>query len=66
MVLPAGRHVVKLLYKDRAFGYGKIVSALTLTGCLVVSVPHRKIAKATPDREAEGTSEPALHNPNLN
>jgi hypothetical protein len=56
--VPAGRHVVKLVYRDRGFSYGAVVSVLTLTGCLLVSVSERKTARATPDPEAEGAGEP--------
>jgi hypothetical protein len=35
MQVPAGRHQVRLVYEDRLFRRGAIVSGLTLLGCLV-------------------------------
>jgi uncharacterized membrane protein YfhO len=32
---PAGRHVIKLVYEDRAFYLGAFISAAALLGCLV-------------------------------
>ncbi|MEO8426403.1 MAG: hypothetical protein ABI651_04745, partial [Verrucomicrobiota bacterium] len=61
--VPEGRHLVKLVYKDRAFHSGAIASVLTLTGCLLVSVSRPKTVRATPDRETQRTGEAALQNP---
>jgi uncharacterized membrane protein YfhO len=40
--VPAGRHEVTLVYQDRAFHLGAVISTLTLITCLVLlSCPNR-------------------------
>lgn len=41
--IPQGRSTVKLVYQDRAFFYGAIISVVTLLGCLIAMLPKRLI-----------------------
>ncbi|HXE41508.1 MAG TPA: YfhO family protein, partial [Candidatus Baltobacteraceae bacterium] len=40
--IPAGRHRIKLIYCDRAFEIGAVISMATLCGCIIVLILCRK------------------------
>ena len=45
--VPAGSHHVKLLYHDRQFYLGVIISMTTLAGCLIASFLRRRMGQAS-------------------
>jgi hypothetical protein len=54
--VPAGRHEVKLVYEDRLFYVGMVISTVTLAGCTLVWFRHRKAAAAQTGRHGLAAS----------